>query len=421
MHWLACLIGLAFLQTARADNWPGFRGPGGQGISPERGLPVHWSATENVAWKTPIPGEGYSSPIVWGKQLFITSATDKGRSCHVICLDAETGQVRWDREVFQQELRRKQPNNSYASPTPVTDGQRVFAVFNDGSIAAVSVDGKPSWTYREIKFFSEHGLGASPILYKDLVIMPYDGSSSGPDKYVGWQKPWEEAVIVALDKKTGQVRWKAHRGLSRIAHVSPIVVNVGGRDVLISGAGDVIQGFDPNDGKRLWSVRSEGEGVVPTPVSGDGLVFALSGFGAPTLRAVRLEGGSGGTREIAWESKKAVSTIPSAIYVKPYLYEITEKGVAYCLEAATGKIIGQERLQGNTWASPVYADGKLYCLAEDGTTTVLEAGPQLQVIARNSLGEPCRASIAIANHRLYLRSNRHVFCIRAPDNTKADR
>ena len=236
---------LALISPTRGEDWPGFRGPTGQGISAEKGLPTDWSKTKNVAWSKKIPGEAWSSPIVWGDRVYVTTTTDGGASCRILALARLDGTIAWDVEVCRQKTLRKEGKNSYATPTPVTDGERVYAVYNDGSIAAVTVEGKPAWVNHDVNYYSQHGLGNSPILYRDTLIMAFDGSSDGPEKGVGWQTPWDRAVILALDKKTGKEKWRGKRGPSRIAHTTPIVVTVGGRDELISTAGDVIQGFDP--------------------------------------------------------------------------------------------------------------------------------------------------------------------------------
>jgi outer membrane protein assembly factor BamB len=400
------VITLALLSPARAEDWPGFRGPTGQGVSAETDLPLRWSATENVAWKTPIPGESWSSPVVQGGRVFVTMATNKGESCHVLCLDRKNGSVLWDREVFRQQPTRKEGNNSYATPTPAADGERIYAAFNDGSLVALDYNGVVAWTYRDVKFYSQHGLGASPRLTGGLVVMPYDGSSSGEDKKVGWQKPWDRAFLLALDARTGQVRWKASRGLSRIGHATPVATAVGGRQVLLSNAGDVVQAFDQATGERLWSVPSEGEGVVTSIVIGEGLAFAASGFPHKVLRAVRLS-----EPAIAWEHKASVPSIPSPVYAKPHLFTIADNGVAQCLEAATGKVVWQERVGGKHSASPLLGAGRIYFLAENGEATVIEAGGAFKVLARNPVGETCKASLAASDGQLFLRTDKHVYCL----------
>jgi outer membrane protein assembly factor BamB len=398
--------------VAQAEDWPRFRGPSGQGISTETGLPVHWSATSNVVWKAEIPGEGWSSPIIFGNRVFLTTATDNGVSCRVLCIDRKDGSILWNKEVFQQVPKRKERMNSYATPTPVTDGQSVFAVFGDGSIASLSNTGGVLWTNRDFKFYSQHGLGASPILDEDLLIMPYDGSSEGEDKKVGWQKPWDQSYIVAVDKRTGQLRWKAKRGQSRIAHVTPNILKENGNAQLISGAGDVVQGFDLKTGDRIWSVYSQGEGVVPSIVLGDGLIFTGSGFEKSTIRAVRTGGKGDVTKtHIAWETTKGVPTRPSFVYVKPYLFSITDGGVAMCLKAETGEMVWQERVGGNHSASPIFADGKIYFLSEEGESAIIEAQPEFKVVARNSIGERCQASCAVSQKQLFIRSDKNLYCI----------
>jgi outer membrane protein assembly factor BamB len=288
----------------------------------------------------------------------------------------------------------------------------VYVLAADGSLAAVAMDGRTVWTNRDFKFYSQHGLGVSPILDGDLLIVPFDGSSRGPDKGVGWHTPWEEAVILACDKATGKVRWRAKRGPSRIAHVTPRVLREGGRAILVSGAGDVVQGFDLASGERLWSAASPGEGVVPSIVLGDGLAFTASGFGSPTIRAVRT-GGTGDVTKthIAWEQSKDVPMIPSMLYVKPWLFTITEGGAARCLKAETGEQVWRERLGGNYSASPIGAEGRIYFLSEKGETTVVEAGPEFKVLARNTIDEKCCASPAVSAGRLFLRSEKHLWCI----------
>ena len=218
---VCCALVLLTVTVARAENWPQFRGPTGQGHSGETGLPLHWSDTDNVAWKTELPGHAWSSPIVWENHVFVTTATDEGASCRVLALDRTSGTILWNKEVFRQQPGRKEGRNTYATPTPATDGQRVYACFGDGSFAALNFAGNVVWTNRDYPFYSQHGLASSLLLHRDLLIMARDGSSDGEDKELGWQRPWDQAFILALDARTGQERWKARRGLSRISHGMP--------------------------------------------------------------------------------------------------------------------------------------------------------------------------------------------------------
>ncbi len=401
--------------TVKVEDWPGWRGPTRQGVSSEAGIPTKWSETENVVWKTAIAGLGWSSPIVYGDSVFVTSATENGASCRVLRIDRRTGRIRWNYEVFRQSPGFKQGNNSYATPTPVTDGRRVYAVFYDGGIAALSFDGKLVWLNREHKYYSIHGSGASPILHNDLLIFPFDITSDGEDKAVGHTKPWDQSFILALDKNAGKLRWKAKRGLSRVAHVTPQVMNVEGQPQLVSGAGDVVQGFDLKTGGLVWQARSVGEGVVPSVVIGDGMIFTASGFGDPAIRAIRA-GGRGDVTEtnIAWELKKAVPMVPSFVHVNGHLFMISESGIAQCIRAATGEVVWQQRIGGKHYASPVYADGKIYFLSEEGESTIVKAGPQFEIVARNRLNEPCQASYAVSRGQLFIRTRENLYCIGAP-------
>jgi outer membrane protein assembly factor BamB len=427
----SCAIGL-MAGDLRGENWPRFRGPTGQGISTEKNLPLEWSVgsgsnsedgqAKNIAWKTPIPGTGWSSPIVWGDNVFVTSTTDKGTTCRLICLDLKTGEIRWNSKIFKQTAKHKEGRNSHATPTPVTDGKRVYCVFSSGQMAAVDFDGKTQWTNHQVSFYSRHGLGASPVLYKNLFIMPFDGSNlvSAPGKWpknsdkekLGWRVPWDKAIILALDTATGKEVWTAKRGMSRIAHVTPNILNIDGQDQLVSVAGDVIQGFAPTTGKRIWTIRSEGEGVTPGFAAGDGLIFTVSGYMKNTVRTVRIGAKDDATKShIAWETRKGVPKQSSLVYVKPHLYAVTESGIVTCYLGADGEIVWQGRINGRHSASPVYADGRIYFQSETGETVIIKAGPEFKILARNTINEKCQASIAISNGALLIRSDKHLFRI----------
>ena len=406
---------LAILCTTSlfAENWPRFRGPTGQGVTTETNLPLKWSATENIAWKTSIPGQGWSSPIVWGDRIFLTTTLNMDTSCHVLCIDRNTGKILWDKEVFQQVIGRRERMNSGASATPVTDGQLVYASFCDGSIVALDFDGNVVWTHRDVKYYSRHGMGVSPILYEDLLILPVDASTTDmTNERLGWQIPWDKAYILALDKKTGKEKWRGLRGMSRIAHSTPNIMIVDGKPQLISAAGDVIQGHDPANGQRLWSVRSFGEPCVPSIVIGDDLVYSAPGAGAPAIRAAR-PGHAGREAAIVWEQTEQMPMLSSFVYAKPHLFTVKETGFAMCLDAQTGKIVWKQRLPGKYSASPILAEGRLYILSDSGECTIIEAGPEFKEIAKNTLGEDikCQASIAVSQGRLFIRTDNALYCI----------
>ena len=410
---IGCSLCFAFCLTASdsawGENWMRFRGPTGQGISSEKKLPVTWSATENIKWKTSLPGKGWSSPIIFEEHVFLTASTEEGVSCRVICINRKDGTIAWTTEVHRQKTGPMRKQNSYATPTAVTDGKQVYSVFYDGTVTAVDFSGKLVWKNSDLKFFSLHGLGASPILANGQVIMPFDGSSREETR-VGWKVPWEKAVILSLDAGNGSVRWKGTRGKSRVGHVTPILINNGNQ--LVSAGGDRVQGFDVMTGRRIWSVYSQGEGVTPSPVVGDGLIYTSSGFEAPTLRAIRF-GGKGDVTEthIAWEQKRGVAALSSLLYIKPYLYSISRDNILHCLEASSGKIIWMQRLSGVHWASPVYADGRIYILSEEGVTLVLRPGAKYAEVARNDISVTCLASMAVSQGNFYIRSDQDLYCI----------
>ncbi|MBP7050155.1 MAG: PQQ-like beta-propeller repeat protein [Phycisphaerae bacterium] len=398
--------------TTLAEDWPCFRGPGRQGVSLEKGIPTQWSPTSNIQWKTPLPGESWSSPIIFGDAVFVTTATDGGKSYRLVRLDRTSGSILWDKEVTQQTPKYKQRPNSYATSTPATDGQRVYMVACDGQILATDMDGTVAWKNSEFNYYSQHGLATSPVLYKDLVIVVFDWSSPGPDKRIGWEVPWDKAVILAIDKRTGKVRWRGSRGSSQIAHTTPQIATVDGRDQLVTSAGGVVQGFDLKTGERIWTVSSPGEGVVPSPVVGDGMSFSTTGFREETILAVRL-GGTGDITQthVAWRVTEEVPHVPSLLYVSPRLYSITDEGIVNCIEGATGKILWRERIGSKFSASPVCADGKVYFLSEKGKATVVEEGSQFKVLAENDLGETCCASPAISQGNLFIRTEKALYCI----------
>jgi outer membrane protein assembly factor BamB len=422
-------------QAARAEEWPGFRGPSGQGVSCEANPPLHWGGTLNLAWQTDIPGIGWSSPIIWGNRIFLTATTDGGASCHVICAALNTGKIFWDVEAFRQQPAHKEGRNSDATPTPVTDGKCVYAVFSSGKAVALDMDGKPVWKDEDFHFYSQQGLGVSPILYKGLVILPWDHSSEKAPLQPGWIKPWDQSYILALDAQTGQVRYKAMRGMTRASHSTPMVIDVEGRAQLISPAGDFVQAFDPLTGQKLWEVHNKGETPVPSVVYGDGLIFTTSGFEDPTIRATRPgaanDSGDLTSNHIAWECKKAVPMIPSFVFDNHLLYAIKESGIGLCLEAATGKVLWQERFgagDASFSASPLLtrpqgaqgAGGRIYYLSEQGETTVIEPGREFKLITQNPPPgaqttadghETFKASIAVSAGRFLLRSDKRLYCI----------
>jgi outer membrane protein assembly factor BamB len=403
------------LVDAYAENWPQFRGLNSQGRSSETGVVPTWSATENVIWKTPLPGESWSSPIVWQDTVFVTTATDEGKSCRVLAVDRKIGKILWDREVFQQSLLgRKEGRNTYATPTPATDGERVYACFFEGSFAALDFSGKVLWTNRDYPFYGQHGLGSSPILVGDLLIMARDGSSNGDDKALGWQRPWDQAFLLALDAKSGKERWKGRRGLSRISHGVPTIWTApDGSAQVVSEAGDVVQGFDARTGQRLWSSQVIGEGKVPSTVIGGGLVFTAGGWGGrESIKAFRLGGqGNLGTNNLVWELKGSMPKVPSMLYLEGHLFAISDSGTVSCIKADTGEVLWKAKLSGNYSASPIAAEGRIYFTSDSGETTVIHAAPRFEVLARNPINEKVQASLAVSQGQIFIRTERNLLAI----------
>jgi outer membrane protein assembly factor BamB len=410
---LLFLSATAFAQEP--EQWSRFHGPNGQGISTATGLPVQWSASENIAWKTPIPGSSWSSPIVWNDHIFLTTTTDGGKECRLIAVHRKNGDILWNKLIFTQELKQKHPRNSEATPTPVTDGQRVYAVFANGHFVAADFEGNIIWTNTELDFYSHHGFGASPIIYGDLLITPINHSSTAEPLRLGWQIAWDKSYLLALDKNTGKERWRGMREMSRISHSTPVIIQVDGKDQILSAAGDVIQGFEPATGKLIWTVKSEGEPAVPTPAIGEGLVFMSTSPGVPVL-GIKTDGkGDCTATHVVWQYVRNTPTTCSFLYVKPCLYSATDNGTFIALNAATGELLWQRRLEGRPDASPIYADGKIYVTTHIGATTVLklnvDPAKPAEVIAVNEIEETVQATLAVAGKQLLLRTDKELWCI----------
>ncbi len=400
--------------AATAQDWPDFRGPGGQGHSTERGLPLEWSETKNVAWKTAVPGLGWSSPVVANGKVWITTAVEqpfdsaqgkRGISLRALAFDVATGREVVNVEVFKIPFDRRDinPKNSWASPTPVLDGDRVYVHFGADGTAALSSSGEIIWKAR-FEYQSQHGAGGSPIVHGDLLIFNCDGSDA--------------AFVVALDKHTGKTKWKTNRGFpADQAYTTPIVIRVGDRDQLISVGAFRARAYDPLNGKEIWRVRyDQGFSNVPRPVFAHGLVFITTGFQQPELLAVRPDGTGDVTRtHVAWSLKRGAPLTPSPLIVGDELYLVNDGGIASCIDARSGTIIWQQRLGGTYSASPVFADSRIYFLAEQGVTTVIAAGKDFRRLVTNPLDGGLLASMAISSGSLFLRTDSHLYRITAAE------
>jgi outer membrane protein assembly factor BamB len=429
----------AILESALAkvsSNWPQWRGPEGQGVSVEKGLPAEWSESKNVKWKTPITGLGHSSPIVWGKKIFLTTALDgeviPGRTAgvthklmdgtdfvhpdavganlkhtfKVVCLDRDTGKIIWEKIAYEGPVHdSRHKKASFASSTPATDGKYVFAFFGTEGLYAYDFNGKLMWKRDLGKLGTASvGYGVSPILYNNLVIMQCDESGGN-------------SFIAAFDKKTGKEEWRVPRKVD-VTWSTPVLVHAAKGMELVAAAAEAIIAYDPATGKELWRHKGLESNAVTTPVVLKDLVVVTSGYPTKIVLALRA-GGKGdvtGTSQLAWTYNKGTAYVPSPILYGEYLYLMTGNGSISCLDAKTGKVEYEAvRVPKATtfMASPVAYEGKILITSEEGESFVVQAGPKHQILRTNSLGEPVYASPAISDGKLFIRGEKHLYCIEA--------
>jgi outer membrane protein assembly factor BamB len=400
------LLGLTSeCSSVQAENWPRWRGPNGNAVANAAPLPLHWSAMQNIRWKVPIPGEGFSSPIVWGQRLFLTSALEKGSRRLLHSLDRATGKILWSREIQDDDPERTSSMTGHAAATPVTDGQRVVAFFGNAGVVCYDLLGNRLWHRKLGEFDSELGLASSPVLYRDRVILVCDHDGNRFSTF--------DSSLIALDLQTGQTRWKTERPDLFRSWSTPILVPASdGKHELIVNGQDQLRAYDPETGKPLWHVDGMTGWVTPSPVFGHGCIFATSGRNGPIL-AVR-PGGRGAVTptHVVWQHASSGPYVCSPVLYGDYLYVHTEQGILQCYHAQTGKLQYRERLPGKFWASSVAGDGKVYLTNEAGTTFVVRAGPQFELLAQNALKEDCLASPALSGGELFLRMEHHLYCIK---------
>jgi outer membrane protein assembly factor BamB len=407
---LALVFLLGLLTAARAGTWPEFRGPTGQGLVPDGPLPLEWGPAKNVVWKQPVPGKGWSSPVVGGGRVYLTTSVPVpeaggGQSLRARCLDAATGKAVWDTEVFRPGpgSPRIHGKNSHASPTPLLDGRRLYVHFGHQGTACLDLAGKVLWRNTGLRYAPVHGSGGSPILVDDLLVFSCDGG--------------DQAFVVALDRDTGKVRWKTDRSVDagrKFSFSTPLVITVKGQKQVVSPGSDAVCAYDPGTGREIWRVRYDGYSVIPRPVYGHGLVFVCTGFNSPSLLAIRPDGtGDVTDTHVAWKARRGVPHTPSLLLDGDELYMVSDSGTASCLDARTGRVHWQRRLGGTYSASPVLAAGRVYFQSEDGTGVVVQAGKEFKQLARNPLGERTLASYAAADGALFLRTAGHLYRIEA--------
>ena len=397
---LLLIVGNAL--EAYSQDWPQFRGPDGQGHAFEQELPLEWSETRNVMWKVPVP-RGWSSPVVADGRIWLTAAdvSQDAVSLRAIAYDVATGNEVVNSEVFRMtESTLLNLKNSHASPTPILEGDRVYVHFGAEGTAALTTSGDIIWTTR-FPYISQHGNGGSPILYGDLLIINCDG--------------YDQSFVVAVDKNTGEVRWKADRRepFSQ-AYSTPLVIRVGERDQIVSVGAFQAVAYDPESGEEIWRViyTRDGFSNVPRPVYGHGLVYIVTGFQQPSLLAVRADGtGDVSRTHVEWMRERSIPLTPSPLLVDEEIYIVSDIGVISCLNATTGEPLWQQRVTGNYSASPAYADGRIYFMSEEGVTTVIDPGPEFRPLSTNTLDGWTLASMAISQSSIFIRSQSHLYRI----------
>ena len=428
------LAGLSLMaEAAPAENWPQWRGADGSGVSNEKNLPSEWSATKNIKWKTAIEGRAHSSPIVWGKMVFLTTAVegtpvqgakaathmlgdkefvhpdsigaDRKHTFKVVALDRDTGKIAWQATAWEgtpyDDRHRK---SSYAASTPATDGKMVYAYFGTEGLYAYDFKGKLAWK-AQLGNIATLGMGTatSPVLYENLVILQCDEDNG------------TASFIVALDKTTGKEVWRTPRKI-QVSWSTPLLVRTGKRAELIASGTEHVISYDPATGKELWRHKGVESNAIPSPVANNDMVFLVAGYPAKIAMAIRL-GGSGdltGTPNVPWKYEKGTAYVPSPILYGDYLYLTTDRGILTAIDAKTGEVKyegGRIPIPATFTASPVAFEGKILMTSEDGDTFIVKAGPKHEILGTNSLGEAVYASPAIADGRIFIRGEKNLYCI----------
>ena len=421
MFGVAIVLGL----TAQVKgDWPEFRGPSGDGVvRPGKGmqpdlLPAKWSETENVVWKTPIPHQGWSTPVIMDRMVWLTTATPDGHDFFAIGLDEATGKLRHNKLLFHSDNPEPLGNkvNCYAAPSPAIEPGRVYVHFGSyGTACLDSATGQLIWERKDLPCRHFRGPGSSVILFKDLLILTMDGV--------------DVQYMAALDKKTGKTVWKTDRSVDykdlgpdgkpiaggdyRKAYSTPFVTEVDGKPLMISAGAKAIYGYDPVTGSEIWQVQHGGQGNAAMPVVGHGMAYVSTGFSTPEFLAIRLSGARGDVTKtnIVWRTKKGAPKMPSPILFGGFLFMLSDQGVVSCLDAIKGDELWKERIGGEFAASMLEAGGRLYCFSQDGKATVLEAGREFKLLAKNTLPSGFMASPAASGKSLYLRTRNDLYRI----------
>lgn len=390
---------------AHAENWPVWRGPRGDGTSLEKNPPVHWSATSNVVWKTAVPGEGHSSPIIWNDQIFLTTAFKETQERALLSFDRKSGKMLWQQTVIKAPLEAKNGENSYASSSAATDGKLVYVTFLEGSnvvVAAHDLAGKQAWLVKPGQFYSQHGFSHTPVLFEDKVIV------------VCYSKG--ENFVVALNKADGSIVWKTKEDAATQSYSAPLIREMAGRMQMVVAGNRSVTSYDPRTGKKLWFCTGHSEDSVVTAAYNEktGLVLTSSSWPKKVLIAIKPDGeGDVTATKVAWRNELGAPYVPSPISVGDWFFTCSFSGrETCCFDAASGNILWKEKT-GAYHASPVVANGLIYFLNDEGVMTVVKAGPKFELAARNELGEKTFASPAICDGQMFLRTFENLYCIGA--------
>lgn len=398
------LVAVLFVHTASAEQWPRFRGPNGEGISPATTLPVHWT-DEDYRWKTELPGVGYSSPVVWDNRLFVTSALEEDATQIVRCLSALDGSTLWQ-QSFRSVPHKHHPFNCFASSTPALDDASLYFLWaNPEQLTVVRLDqrtGEEKWRCNLGPYVAQHAVGASPVVVQDMVVVP--------DEQDG------DSFVIALDRETGKVRWRAKRRTEKTAYATPCLYlpETGSPQLLVNSWAHGLSALDPLSGKTLWELPLFTNRVVGSPVVCSGLVFGSAGTGGigRQMFAVRPGDPSRGIEaEVAYELKGSLPYVVTPVACGNLLFSWFDKGVVTCLDAPTGDVIWKERIGGEYFGSPVCVGERLYCISREGEVVVLAASRQFEELGRIDLGEASNSTPAVADGVMYLRTKSHIMAL----------
>lgn len=399
MHRLVLLTAFLIPLSAHAENWPGWRGPTTLGVSTEKDLPVKWSKAD-VKWKVPVGGVGASCPVVWEDRIFVTSSTGRRNDAlHVYCHHRADGKLLWRTRLLGTTPTDLYPQGGMAVPTPATDGERVYVLFGTGDLAALDMEGRPVWIRSLAEeygpFRNRWGMGASPILVGDTLVVQVDH--------------WSQSYLLAVDAKTGKNRWKSDRTAS-VNWTSPLPLKFKEQTLLIAFGTEQARAYDLGSGEELWHVQGMHFQCIPSPILAGDLLIATSGVSSI---GIKLDGKTGDLTDsnVVWTNKKASAFVPSPIGYQGLVYLPGDKGIVVCLDGKDGKQLWKERLGDSYHASPVAGDGKVYLTSKEGIVFVIRAGRTFEILSENDMGEPILASPAISNGSIFLRGQKHLFCI----------